>query len=371
MYLSLWESCAKITIEYLTRCGCYGDDELFESMERGFRAKMEIIRRYPDMANFTIRAFYEKDPEVSAAVQQSYRRHFNLKSDRTRVNLDAAQFVEGLDIEMMYREMYWAAEGYLWEMTQRGEVDVEQMARLPQAHRLLEAQLFEKGVNRVEAIRIEGLTKYYGRIRGVEDVRLSVARGEFFGFVGPNGAGKSTTIRALLGLIRPSRGSAQLLGMDIGTEQKKIHARVGYLPSEVAFYSGMRAGDLLRFSASLRGRDCARQAAELCERLQLDPRRRAEELSLGNRKKLAIACALQHEPELLILDEPTSGLDPLMQREFFDILRERNAAGTTIFLSSHILGEVQRHCQCAAKWARWGRCLPPWAASAPPSAWIG
>ena len=128
LYLFLWEKCARITIEFLTRYDCYSQGELFESMERGMRAKMEIIRLYPDMGNFTIKAFYETDPEINAAVQESYHRHFNWKADRARVNFNPEQFIPGLDIQMMYREMYWASEGYLWEMVQRGNVDVEQMA---------------------------------------------------------------------------------------------------------------------------------------------------------------------------------------------------------------------------------------------------
>ena len=129
LYMFLWDKCAGITIEYLTKYGCYGQDSLFESMERGMRAKLEIIGIYPDMANFTIKAFYEKDPEICAAVHESYHRYFSLKAERTRLNLDPEQFVPGLDIRMMYREMYWAAEGYLWEMVQRGEVDIGRMER--------------------------------------------------------------------------------------------------------------------------------------------------------------------------------------------------------------------------------------------------
>lgn len=129
LYLFLWENCAETTIEFLTRYDCYHQKELFESMERGMRAKMEMIRLYPDMGNFAIRAFYEKDPEINAAIQESYHRHFNLKADRARLNLDPEQFIPGLDIPMMYREMYWASEGYLWEMMQRGHVDVEQMEK--------------------------------------------------------------------------------------------------------------------------------------------------------------------------------------------------------------------------------------------------
>ena len=200
----------------------------------------------------------------------------------------------------------------------------------------------------MDAIRTDSLTKYYGKRRGIEHIDLTVRQGDFFGFIGPNGAGKSTTIRTLLGLIRPSGGKAQILGLDTIKEREKILARVGYLPSEVSFYPGMRVKDILKLSADLRRRDCGKTSRLLCERLRLDTTRKAEELSFGNRKKTAIVCALQHEPELLILDEPTSGLDPLMQREFFEILRERNQEGTTIFLSSHILSEIQHNCTNAA-----------------------
>lgn len=129
LYLFLWDKCAEITIEYMKRYECYEQKELFESMERGMRAKMEIIRLYPDMGNFTIKAFYEKDPEINAAIQESYHKYFNYKADKTRLNLDPKQFIEGLDIPMMYREMYWASEGYLWEMVQRGNIDIEQMEK--------------------------------------------------------------------------------------------------------------------------------------------------------------------------------------------------------------------------------------------------
>lgn len=128
-YLFLWERCAEMTIEFLTRYECYGRKDLFESMERGMRVKLEIIRLYPDMANFTIRAFYETDSVINAAIQESYHRHFNMKADRTRLNFDPDQFILGLDISMMYREMYWASVGYLWEMTRRAEMDAKQMEK--------------------------------------------------------------------------------------------------------------------------------------------------------------------------------------------------------------------------------------------------
>lgn len=200
----------------------------------------------------------------------------------------------------------------------------------------------------MEAIKAAGLTKYYGRTKGIENLNLTVENGEFFGFIGPNGAGKSTTIRTLLGLIAPTSGTARIFGLDIVKDKEKILQKIGYLPSEAVFYSGMKVRDVLKLSANLRKKNCIEEAEILCERLQLDVTRKADELSFGNRKKVAIVCALQHKPELLILDEPTGGLDPLMQKEFLDILRERNKEGATVFLSSHILSEIQRNCTRAA-----------------------
>ncbi|MCI6615986.1 ABC transporter ATP-binding protein [Ruminococcus sp.] len=200
----------------------------------------------------------------------------------------------------------------------------------------------------MNVIETKGLTKYYGKSRGIIDLNLSVTEGEFFGFIGPNGAGKSTTIRTLLGLIKKSSGSAEIFGKNVETNKKEILAEVGYLPSEAVFYSGMRVKDVIKLSADLRKKDCKKEAEVLCERLGLDTEKKVEELSFGNRKKVAIVCTLQHKPRLCVLDEPTGGLDPLMQREFFTILKERNAEGATIFLSSHILSEIQRNCTRAA-----------------------
>ena len=199
----------------------------------------------------------------------------------------------------------------------------------------------------MNAIETKNLTKYYGKSRGIVGVDITVEQGDFVGFVGPNASGKSTTIRTLLGLIAPTSGSAKVLGMDIRTDTTEILSRVGYLPSETAFYSGARVRDILEYSARLHKKDCRKEAADLCTRLQLDPSRRISELSLGNRKKVGIVCALQHSPELYILDEPTGGLDPLMQQEFYALLRERNEQGATVFLSSHILSEVSRYCSRA------------------------
>ncbi len=200
----------------------------------------------------------------------------------------------------------------------------------------------------MDVIKTTKLTKYYDKSRGIDNLDLIVKKGEFFGFIGPNGAGKSTTIRTLLGLIVPTSGTAQIFDLDIIKDKETILQKIGYMPSEALFYPNMKVKDVLKLSANLRKKDCTVEANSLCERLQLDVSRKVDELSFGNRKKVAIVCALQHKPDLLVLDEPTSGLDPLMQKEFFDILQERNKAGTTIFLSSHVLSEIQRNCTRAA-----------------------
>lgn len=200
----------------------------------------------------------------------------------------------------------------------------------------------------MEAIKTCGLTKYYGTKRGIVDLDITVDRGSFFGFIGPNGAGKSTMIRILLGLICADKGKAEVLGYDIRKQAEQLRAHIGYLPAETFFYKGMRAQDVFELSSRLYKKDCRKEWRRLCERLDLDPRCKVEELSLGNRKKVGIICALQHEPQLLILDEPTSGLDPVIQKEFFAVLKERNHGGTTIFFSSHVLSEIQNYCDKTA-----------------------
>ena len=197
-------------------------------------------------------------------------------------------------------------------------------------------------------IDITNLTKPYGKARGVTELTLHVPEGGCFGFIGPNGAGKSTTIRTLLGLLSPTAGSAEVLGLDCVRQRNAILAQVGYMPSEAMFYPDMRVGQVIRLSADLRKKDCRAQAAALCETLELDARKRIRELSLGNRKKVSIVCAMQHRPGLYILDEPTSGLDPLVQRAFWSELEQRRREGATVFLSSHVLYEVARYCDRAA-----------------------
>ena len=200
----------------------------------------------------------------------------------------------------------------------------------------------------MKAIKAENLTKYYGKSRGIIDVSLSIDEGDFFGFIGPNGAGKSTFIRTALGLIAPTSGKIELLGKDVTKDRLEILKQVGYLPSEAKFWGGMRVSELLSMSEKLRDLDCSAERARLCERLELDTSRKIDELSLGNRKKVGIVAALQHKPALCILDEPTSGLDPLMQKEFYTILAERQKDGGTVFLSSHNLSEIARYCNRAA-----------------------
>jgi len=196
----------------------------------------------------------------------------------------------------------------------------------------------------MSVIEVNNLTKYYGKSRGIIDVSFNEEEGEIFGFIGPNGAGKSTTIRLLLSLIHPTSGSAKVFGKDVTTRGPEIRRDIGYLPSEVFYYEGMKVNDLLKYSASFYDHDCTQRIRELSELMELEMNRRISDLSYGNKKKVGIVQGLLHSPKLLFLDEPTAGLDPLMQRKFFDLIRKENARGVTVFFSSHILGEVQRLC---------------------------
>ena len=200
----------------------------------------------------------------------------------------------------------------------------------------------------MNVIEIKNLTKSYGKATGIIDVSFNVEEGEIFGFIGPNGAGKSTTIRTLLSLIYPTSGSAEVFGKDCIKFAPDIAREIGYLPSEVFYYDKMKVIDLLNYSASFYKKDCSKRIKDLAEIMDLDLKKRIEDLSFGNKKKVGIVQALLHEPKLIILDEPTSGLDPLMQQKFFDLLLEENKKGSTILLSSHVLSEVQRLCSRVA-----------------------
>ena len=199
-----------------------------------------------------------------------------------------------------------------------------------------------------QMIILNELTKHYGKHRGIDSLSFSVNQGEIFGFIGPNGAGKSTTIRTLMGLIRPTGGSATIFGLDCQTQASVIAKDLGYLPSEDSYYENMKVKELLQYTADLYGMNCELKMYELAERLNLDLSRIIADLSLGNRKKVGIVSALMTSPKLVIMDEPTSGLDPLIQQEFYEILKEENGNGTTIFLSSHVLSEVQKLCDRVA-----------------------
>ncbi len=199
-----------------------------------------------------------------------------------------------------------------------------------------------------KAIEMKELKKYYGKNRGIEGITLDVEEGDFFGYLGVNGAGKSTSVRCLLGLVRITSGEAWVLGKKVGSGQQEILRQVGYVPSEAHFYPSMQVEEVIRYAAGLRGVDCGAEALKLCDRLHVDRKKKIRELSLGNRKKVSIVCALQHRPGLAILDEPTSGLDPLMQEVFFELLTEYNAMGMTCFLSSHVLQEVKKYCKHVA-----------------------
>lgn len=199
-----------------------------------------------------------------------------------------------------------------------------------------------------KVIEINNLTKNYGKHRGVSGISFSVEEGDIFGFLGPNGAGKSTTIRSMLGFIGFESGSIEIFGKDIRKEREAVLKEIGYMPSEAMFYPSMKVKDVIKMAADVRKTDCSSEAEKLCDRLQVDVDKKINELSLGNRKKVSIVCAMQHKPRLFVFDEPTSGLDPLMQTEFFSLIQEYVKAGATCMLSTHVLSEIKKYCKTVA-----------------------
>lgn len=202
----------------------------------------------------------------------------------------------------------------------------------------------------VKILELTNLTKHYGKNRGISNVNLSIEQGEIFGFLGPNGAGKSTTIRCTLGFIKPNEGCIKIFGNEISSAKTLEEAlkNIGYIPSEAWFYPSMKVSEVIKMSADLRKIDCSAEAEMLYDRLQVDKNKKINELSLGNRKKVSIICAMQHKPKLFIFDEPTSGLDPLMQSEFFNLIKGYVNQGSTCLISTHVLSEVKNHCNRAA-----------------------
>ena len=200
----------------------------------------------------------------------------------------------------------------------------------------------------MSVIKINNLTKSYGKNRGVNKINLEVNEGEIFGFIGPNGAGKSTTIKVLLNLIYPTSGFASILGMDVTKESSKIKEYIGYVPSEVNFYDEVKVKDIIKYAASFYPKSSNDHVQKICDELELDMEKKMGQLSLGNKKKVAIAQALIGKPKVLILDEPANGLDPLMQKKLFEILVREKKRGCSIFLSSHNLVEVESYCDRVA-----------------------
>ena len=196
----------------------------------------------------------------------------------------------------------------------------------------------------MNAIEIKNLTKVYGKNRGIQDINISVKEGEIYGFIGPNGAGKSTTIKTLLNFIYSTSGEALIFGMDSVKESEKIKEYIGYVPSEVRYYDDVKVKDIIKYAQSFYPKSNKEYVDRICNELELDINKKMGELSLGNKKKVAIAQSLINNPKLLILDEPTNGLDPLMQKKLFNILIEEKEKGNTVFLSSHNLVEVQNLC---------------------------
>jgi len=202
----------------------------------------------------------------------------------------------------------------------------------------------ENEMKQQDVLKIQNLSKSYGASRGIEGITFSIQKGEIFGFIGPNGAGKSTTIRTLVGLLKPDSGQIQIWGENALLNGDELRRRIGFVPSESNFYQGMKVQQLLEYSCDFYSPQYRGNIPYYCGKMQLDVQRRIDDLSLGNRKKVAIVQALIHKPDLLILDEPTSGLDPLMQSCFYELLKEEQQRGCTIFFSSHTLSEVERLC---------------------------
>jgi len=198
------------------------------------------------------------------------------------------------------------------------------------------------------AIETEGLTKYYGKDRGIIDLNLKIKEGEIFGFIGPNGSGKTTTTRLFLSLLFPTSGSGKIFNFDIAKDGPKIKQIVGFIPTEVNYYENMTVKEFIEYSARFYKISLDHRFDQLVEALDLDLSRKFDDLSMGNKKKVAVVQSLIHKPRLLILDEPTSGLDPLIQNHLFDILNEQNDQGTTIFFSSHVLSDVEKFCHRVA-----------------------
>lgn len=203
------------------------------------------------------------------------------------------------------------------------------------------ATVYSKPVTTTPAIRLSHLSKSYGGSRGIEDISFEVAPGEVFGFLGPNGAGKTTALRTLVGLIRASSGSAEILGQAVTTSSIALRSQIGYLPGALSTYKGYTAQQYLHFLAQMRGKNCDAAITEYATRLQLDLNRKISDLSKGNRQKVGVIQAFMHQPQVLLLDEPTSGLDPIVQREFEAILDEAKSRGAAVILSSHVLSEVE------------------------------
>ena len=197
-------------------------------------------------------------------------------------------------------------------------------------------------------IAVQDLKRRYGDFEAVRGVSFSIDTGEVFGFLGPNGAGKTTTIRTVLNLIRPTSGKPFVFGIEASADPVAIHKRIGYIPGEFTLYDRLTGGQTLDYFANLRGGVDKAYQKELIERFDIDPSRRYKEYSKGNKQKIGLVIALQHRPDLLLLDEPTSGLDPLIQQEFYGVIRDAKAEGRTVFLSSHILSEVEKTCDRVA-----------------------
>ena len=305
--------------------------------------KVEILKKHPHIVSFIASVAVEPTPELKSAI-------FSEANEKYIASLvlherDYKKFRHPEDAELVFQMLMMLAKGMSVQLESGVDYD-SMMKEFRNILDMLKHNFYKEEY--LPVIVLNELTKSYGKHRGIENISFTVEQGEVFGFIGPNGAGKSTTIRTLMGLLKPSNGGASIFGLDCSREPARIAKDVGYLPSENCYYNNMKVKEMLFYTAELYGVNAHSRMEELAERLNLDLSRRIGDLSLGNKKKVGIVSALLPSPKLLIMDEPTSGLDPLIQQAFYDILKEENKRGVTIFLSSHVLSEVQRLCDRVA-----------------------
>ena len=316
----------------------YANADFFDRVQQAIIMKIDNLKKNPYIAAFIISVAKEPSIEISEHIKDLMQEGEKHLHDLMLRDADLVKFKHPEDAPLLFRTLMHIGYGIVDEI--EGVSDFDRIVcEMENILKMLKYFIMKQAV-----IMLDGLTKSYGKHRGIENLTYSVLPGEIFGFIGPNGAGKTTTIRTLMGLLKPTSGNATIFGLDCTQHAAEIAKNVGYLPSENCYYNNLKVKEQLQYTADLYGVNCHDRIEELAERLNLDLSRKIGDLSLGNKKKVGIVSALLPSPKLLILDEPTSGLDPLVQQTFYEILREENSRGTTILFSSHVLSEVQKLC---------------------------